>query len=471
MNVKFYTFNKRRNSTKQPTGSGTTVSCVLKAPTSIHDPVLELAGAPNVSYDYAYIGDFGRYYFVRDIVIETNGISTYYLTEDVLATHKTEIGNMRAYIAYASTGYDAMQIDSRIAVKTSRTMAGVASADILNNEGAYYLTVLNNRGGGGASGFSRSYQLNEAAISRMCEWFGDSTVMQSLRNYFNGNPMDAVFQCIWLPYKLYPTGGTATTVYIGNRNNVSDGYPLQSGQTLGVVDGWPQATKTINLTIPHIYSDFRKIEPYTTAFLYLPGIGNLDIKLSDFTTKINISVSIEILTGNITYLIFNDAGALVQSAIGNIASPCAMGKENTAGGKLISSIAQLAGGAVTLAAAAGTGGAAGAIGMAAGAGAALSGAANTILAANTHAPSVTGQMGGRGSVLWPAISLTLVAIDTEDPDAANYIAEKGRPVGDVQGIGGYSGYVQTIDAHIDCDGSAEEREEIESYLNSGIYYE
>lgn len=465
MNVRFYSFSKRRNSTKQPSSTYVVVGCNLKAPTSVHNPVLEIVGGPQSSYNYAYIPDFAKYYFVRDIVSETNGISSYYLEEDVLATHKTEIGNMRAFIAYASTGYDVTQIDSRIALKQTKTMSGSTSNAIFNG-GAYYLTVFNDNGGA-STGFCQTYQLNESAMSDIRDWFGDTTIIDAIEQYLHGSPLDAIFTCYWLPH-MHVTSGSNNVIHIGNQQFST----WSSGSTCHLISGWAQDLLTINLAIPAIYTDYRKYEPYTTGFVYLPGIGNVDVKLSDYTTNINISYTLEVLTGNVTYLFFNDAGALVQTAVGNVASQSPIGKIEMSGGKLVSSIAQIAGGVGMLAAGLGTGGAAGAAVAVSGAASAFTGTANTILAANTHGPCVTGQFGGRGSLLWPYVNLTVVATDTEDPDDLNYIAEKGRPVGIVNGIGSYSGgYVQTIDAHIDCTGSEEERTEIENYLNSGIYYE
>lgn len=471
MNVVFYTFNKRRNSTKRPSGSGTTVTCVLKSPTSVHDPVLELAGAPNVAFDYAYISAFGRYYFVQDIVSIANGLSEYHLTEDVLATHKTEIGNMRAFIQYASTGYDTMKIDSRIMMKNTKTKSGNGVMDNpMFNGGGFYLTVFNKNSetGAGSSGMSQTYLLDDSAMTTMRKWFADDTFFTALHNYFNGNPLDGVFSVKWMPYRV-AVGSNSTKVYIGNRNSLSDGYPLPTGAQCYLLSGFPQITKTYKISRPNIYSDFRMYEPYTTGVLFLPGLGNLELNLGDWKgSDINISATIEVITGNVTYLLFTDNGALIQSASCNVASDCPIAKEVTNGAGVVSSIGATIGGAAVLAAGVVTGGAS--IALSGGA-AVVAGVANTVLNSNRTAPSVSGNFGARGSLLWPYITLTETAVDTEDPSDLYYIAEKGRPVGKVDGIGSYSGYIQTIDAHIDCDGSAEEREEIENYLNSGIYYE
>ena len=69
LTVTFYSnFTKKENSTKQPTGTGTDLTCVLKSPTSVTAPKIEvtLTSGDPVSYTYAYIPTFHRYYFVSD---------------------------------------------------------------------------------------------------------------------------------------------------------------------------------------------------------------------------------------------------------------------------------------------------------------------------------------------------------------------------------------------------------------------
>ena len=122
MNVTFYNFSKRRNSTKTPTSTGTVVTCQLKEPCSLKNPRLLLSGNLFTTYDYAYIGDFGRYYFVSDVVSVGNGLTEITLEDDVLASHKTAIGSTVARIAFSSTGYEAYIPDPRIGIYASNTI-------------------------------------------------------------------------------------------------------------------------------------------------------------------------------------------------------------------------------------------------------------------------------------------------------------------------------------------------------------
>ena len=69
MEIKFFTFSKRPNSTKTPVASSATFSAswVARGAVDILNPVIYLAAAqPPITYNYAYIPDFGRYYFVKN---------------------------------------------------------------------------------------------------------------------------------------------------------------------------------------------------------------------------------------------------------------------------------------------------------------------------------------------------------------------------------------------------------------------
>lgn len=72
--------------------TGETLSCVLKDDTSILKPVLEIRTSNNVaSYNYMYIQEFDRYYFIDDIKSINNNLWSVSAHVDVLETYKTAI--------------------------------------------------------------------------------------------------------------------------------------------------------------------------------------------------------------------------------------------------------------------------------------------------------------------------------------------------------------------------------------------
>lgn len=91
MTAYFYnlTFDKNRVVKTVGTVTGSTVS--LKSPCDLHDPVLELThAAGNMSINYAYIPDFGRYYFVDPPEIDGK-IDVLRLHVDVLMSFANDI--------------------------------------------------------------------------------------------------------------------------------------------------------------------------------------------------------------------------------------------------------------------------------------------------------------------------------------------------------------------------------------------
>ena len=106
-----------------------------------------------------------------------------------------------------------------------------------------------------------------------------------------------------------------------------------------------------------------------------------------------------------------------------------------------------------------------------GAGALLASAANIAVSANKRATSLKGGGNSRAITDLMDIILTGFFMDTEDCDDVNYIAKKGRPVAKTDTISSYSGFVQCDQASVSCSGTAIEKDRINSYLNTGFYYE
>ena len=72
--------------------NGSDFSCLLKDATSILRPTKEVSSSANLSgFNYMYISDFGRYYFIDDIVSTHNNRWEISAHVDVLETYKTQI--------------------------------------------------------------------------------------------------------------------------------------------------------------------------------------------------------------------------------------------------------------------------------------------------------------------------------------------------------------------------------------------
>lgn len=453
MNVEFYSFSKRKNSTMQPSTTGTVKACVWKENTSIHNPTVQVAGSVDPSFTYAQISSWGKYYYVEDAVTVANGISEYTLREDCMASKKTEIGATKAYIKYSASQIDRLLIDDRLATKSSKTVMGSGDMDnpVFDATGCYVLSVLADTSSGlynSACGMATCYAMDQANMEKVAGKLCDATISQALTNFMNGDLISAILGCIWVPFSLGSTN--VSEIKIGNQH--------LTGINAYMFPDFTQRQGTFKIPIFLRYgtTDFRSYEPYTTGVIYLPGVGNVDLNMSDWygSAYINVSVTQEWLTGNCTYLLFHDNGALIQSATCNVASECPLGtiksKEDAAGYSLLGAAGALAVGSVVAA------------------GAALGSA---FLSFAKHAASIGGSMGGRGCQLWPYITHVEWSIDTEDPTDIDYVTNLGGPCGGVDLISNHTGFLQCEGASVKLSGSEEERDEINAMLNSGFYYE
>lgn len=107
--IKIGTTTKRVNSTSQ-TFTGTSLSCVLKEPCSMQNPVFQVQGLSKAAL-YNYASFENRYYWVDDVTYLTNNIQEVSCHLDPLATFKTAIGATSGFTVYGGTTTWSKKID------------------------------------------------------------------------------------------------------------------------------------------------------------------------------------------------------------------------------------------------------------------------------------------------------------------------------------------------------------------------
>lgn len=489
MTVTFFPlFSKRLNSTKRPVMAPdpspdvkVEFDCKLKENCSEHDPVLMLA-TDNLSYTYAYIADWSKYYFVIDALSVHKGLAEYHLTEDFLASYKSAISNTSARIVFAASAVrDPLLVDPRIQIYNSRT--GNYSSNINNvfsGSAGYILTVFNTVNSvAGSSGMSMSYLMSEAGMAKARNWLSMNGIQSAITQFMNGNLTSAIFNLIWVPYfDELVNGGYAThtsSLAIANSRSWDDSEVFFNNGELYTINSHPIIQKTISIARGLRYTDFRKFEPYTTSAIFLPGIGTISLSNNEWqNSNIDVKVYIEALTGDLKYQLVNTVGTIITEANCNIAAQCPYGQMMTNASGMMNGIGQAVGSAVSLVASIGTAVAtegataplvaASAVGM-------ITGVANTVLSANQHTASISGGHSNRLGSVMPTIRYFELAVDTEDPTDATYVATHGYPYAGTAQINSFSGYVQCEGASVAAYANNNELEAINNYLNTGFYYE
>lgn len=123
-----------------------TVTGTLKRGTSIIDPVItiETAMSPQMvsMVNYAKIEEFGRYYFVTDVVSVKNNLWDVHMHVDVLMSYKGVIRQQTAVVARSEKAYN-MLLDDGWFMSYQNPRIQVKQLDVANPFGAqeYVLVV------------------------------------------------------------------------------------------------------------------------------------------------------------------------------------------------------------------------------------------------------------------------------------------------------------------------------------------
>lgn len=476
--AEFFTFSKRKNSTKQPTGSGTQYTVELKSGTSYISPtfLLSISGTPN----FDYLKFENRYYFITDIVSVRNNLWEVYATVDALASHKTAIGSSSAMILYADGGRNDI-IDARIPIDDSVAIHSNSKAITgwsINNItfGSIMLSVT------GIGSFGTYMMDDNDDLFEMMEgttlWWDTianiTSVEDALKQFFyGGSSGDCIKNAIALPITLTYS---APDPYLGPSEQLnlgpypaedSNGYPIMVHRVNN-----PIMTTSTTINIPWQYSDWRRHKPYTEVQLYLPFIGvvNLDADELVNATALDIEYSLNIASGDLAVSVSTDSPIkCIMTASNNVAMTLPFGSANIPSTKSLSAaITSIA----AMAATAYLGGKSEMSGLAVGAKVAGTGAltaAAALLGSGTQSGG-GGLSGGASQGLLDQIMCVTISKTLTDSQV-NLQGVMGKPVFEKHTIGTYSGYVQTDGFTIEGAMTTTEREIINSAFDGGAYYE
>lgn len=108
MNVYLYNTTSEAHAVDKTLSELMVLSGTLRESSSIIDPVFNLTDIDSVidTLNYAYIPEFGRYYFVQNIESVRTGVWRVYMHVDVLYTYRSEILANSAIIQRNENQYD-----------------------------------------------------------------------------------------------------------------------------------------------------------------------------------------------------------------------------------------------------------------------------------------------------------------------------------------------------------------------------
>lgn len=494
VSVTFWQVEKRTNSTRRPHGKGAVYDCQIFDECSIISPRIKLAfpdGAGNPTlYNTAYIGDFTRYYFVRDWTW-SGGLWIAQLEEDVLATWATNILDATEYVTRASNEFDGSIVDTlypTVAGTTAQRVAGTNQFTDNYQLGSFILSTVTDFGSGANTGFGSNvfYAMNSAAFGALRAALLQNTdylninaeeISENLTKALL-NPYQYLTSCMFFPfewpkntaYDFSDIGVGWWSLNLGNRtaNVLTPNYDTAAFIQQFTLPKHPQSGargKWLNL------------EPYTTYTLFVPPFGeiHLDGNMLVDAESVYYKIIVDGYTGQGLLTVTIGQPGSDMSSIGS-----SVLAHRTAQVGVPVSLAQIAynpidslGELVGLAGTAIHGlaqGLAESAGTEAGFFDTFDNVANSIGDAISHKTSEAQYKGSCGAVSLytqsPYLEAKFTLISDEDNE------HRGRPLCKKRQLRTLPGYVKCMDSDIAVAGTKQENDAIKRYLSStGVYIE
>ena len=417
------------------------------------NPVIELNSNP-MAYNYAYIADFSRYYFINDIRFD-KGLWICSLNIDVLATYKTAIGSSSTYILRAANAQNEYLIDNAFPMTGAQTCQKVsieAQGTATFNSGYYFVTVTGDQQANGKT----VYQLTPAQFSNLLSSLfttadGDYNWGDLTQGVINAlmNPLEYISSVIWSPVGFTTTGTQRLYCGLWDSKLTCDtiaGVGVIKGYTVNIPKH-PQAST---------YGKYCNMAPFSQYCIDLgyTGIIQLDSTRLVDVSSIYISVALDAITGladikcanalngnNILFDIKTQFGvpipmSQVSSNIGGIVS------------NAIDTVADLATGNFADSALDG-----------------MSFIGSVVKAATGNMTS----KGTQGSIISHCFDYDLYARFFTIADRNT--VDMGKPLCSIRQPSVLTGYMKCANAHVAISGTSAEASMINAYMEAGFYYE
>lgn len=466
LTAEFFSFSKRRNSTKIPAMAGTSFSVALKEPTSYQAPVFTLY-ADTFSFNYCKFNN--QYYFVTDITSIRNDIWQISCSKDVLASYRNEILGSSAFVLY-DTAANTEIADTRLAMNASVSISqNSTDMEEIQGNGKYLLCCV---GEDSTDTWVLSASPNAITNAIKTEIFNNvldnepqaqADIMTQISDTVtwakrfltqllaSGKAPDCIRACYWIPWDI--SGDSQTMdIYLGDFNTGVEGSKIERNNSV----------YSYSVQIPWQFNDWRRLPPYTRVYMYLPFIGYIEIPSASLIgyTTIQVEYSVARRTGAVSVIIFT-SGEILGKYNGDSATTIALGSSNISPMQTATGVLKLAGGAATVI---GSGGAAAGV-------AGLMGITGGIQNLMEGQPScVGGFSGGADAGHTRSIKCITVCHDT-NVTPASVAATIGTPTFAPKTLGSLTGFVQTESFSLQAEAPEPDLLAVNSFLNGGCFIE
>lgn len=140
MNIVLYVNSSEKNSINKSLVSASTLTGTLRGESSIINPSFMIETTNPSGYNYCYIAEFGRYYFITDITSVRNNIWRIDCSVDVLMSFKNHILNLDVVVEDASNDSSDLYMSGEVWQTTVKTKTDIINfSNGLLDDGEYIL--------------------------------------------------------------------------------------------------------------------------------------------------------------------------------------------------------------------------------------------------------------------------------------------------------------------------------------------
>lgn len=114
MTINLYNTNSPKNKITKSLTAVDTLTGTLREESSVISPVITIERSSPTGFNYAYIPEFGRYYFVEDIDVIRNKLLRLHLRVDPLMSFANEIKANTAIVRKSASNYNVLINDNSL---------------------------------------------------------------------------------------------------------------------------------------------------------------------------------------------------------------------------------------------------------------------------------------------------------------------------------------------------------------------
>lgn len=333
VDMSVYTLNSEKNKVNKTVNSSdlslvTTYQGTLKDETDLMNPsiLLELPAVP--AFNYVYITQLGRYYFVRDYSIVRNGLYRINLREDVLTSFGSQILQQGAVLSRYESDENPMLVDSKRPMSSAVsysiipfTASGTHRLDktLLDSSSRCFAVTLSTGpatgeayGGTvlpfetlplvaspiGANGIT--YACTKSTVKELIQYMNSNDFASFIGKLFVGHGSEGIINIVAFPFDIDIASSNSELLQMFNSPIGSlTGYRIRENGYYIINYG---------TYVPGVADSFLDFEPFTRYKVYLPYIGWEDIPAKDMvqsTSGIGLAYAIDLRNGEAEAMLYD----------------------------------------------------------------------------------------------------------------------------------------------------------------------